>query len=84
LGLLGAFFLLCIGGFAACSLLVGKGVNDAVEDDKARAAENKKSARANPIRISNRTTTAVPMPQALSLPSFWSDDRGIWVSTVTG
>lgn len=47
LGILGALVLVCGGGFVACTVLVGKGVNDAVEESQrqkqARAAENKKS-----------------------------------------
>jgi hypothetical protein len=47
LGVLGGLVLLCGGGFVACTVLVGKGIDDAVEteqaEDSARAAENAKS-----------------------------------------
>jgi hypothetical protein len=47
LGILGGLVLLCGGGFVACTALVGKGINDAVETEQAendaRAAENMKS-----------------------------------------
>jgi hypothetical protein len=49
LGTLGALLLVCGGGFVACTALVGKSVNDAVEDTRAeaqaRATENMKSCQ---------------------------------------
>ncbi|MCW6005367.1 DUF4352 domain-containing protein [Micromonospora sp. CPCC 205371] len=43
LGTLGVLVLLCGGGLVTCTVLVGQGVNEAVEEDQDRAAANKKS-----------------------------------------
>lgn len=43
LGILGVFVLLCGGVLVACTALVGKGVSDATQNDRARASANQKS-----------------------------------------
>jgi hypothetical protein len=43
LAIVGLLVLLCGGVVVACTALIGKGINDAVEDDKARADANRKS-----------------------------------------